>query len=111
LPVHKFCVAGCSPLKMIAYKVFCYVEFRIVSGKGCPSVREIQEATGASSTREVKQALDKLVEMGYIIRTQEKSRNLRLGRSPTENELRRLAGVYPPKKEESKRFIWSLGKN
>jgi len=43
-----------------------------------PSIREIGEATGTNSTSVVNYNLNKLVQAGYLVRSQQKSRGLRL---------------------------------
>lgn len=46
-----------------------------------PTIREIGEATGINSTSVVNYNLNKLVKLGYIVRTSTKSRGLRLVKS------------------------------
>ena len=90
---------------MSLLSVYAYLEGELLHGRRCPTVREIQQAVGAGSTREVKQQLDILIEKGYIIRTHDKSRNLRLGRLPTENEIKRLSGQVTEK--DTKETMWT----
>ena len=53
-----------------------------------PSIRQIGEATGISSTSVVSYNLDILTRKGYITRDREVSRGLRLVREPRETKRR-----------------------
>lgn len=95
---------------MKLYTLLSFLERSIVSGRGCPSVREIKDELELKSTREVKEALDKLVELGYIRRTTAKQRNLVLGRLPSKVEARQLlemehGPIKSPQEEEGS--TWS----
>jgi repressor LexA len=51
-----------------------------------PSIREIGEATGTNSTSVVNYNLNKLVQAGYLVRSSQKSRGLRLVKPGTDGK-------------------------
>ena len=97
-------VSGRRPLFISAHlsppqvALLYFLTANFSSGKPCPSIREMQTAINVKSSRQIKWDLDKLVDLGYLIRTQEKSRNIRLGKR--ELKLSDIEGYEEKKKAE-----------
>ncbi len=61
-----------------------------------PSIREIGEATGTNSTSVVNYNLNKLVHAGYLVRSSQKSRGLRLVKPLTNGEKQGTGVLVQP---------------
>lgn len=73
-----------QPLKPREHKAFTFIRNRLVHGLKPPTVRELAEHLGFSSPRSASVVIDRLIELGFLVR-READRTLQVLRSPPDH--------------------------